>query len=77
MKRHIADPMTYNGLFRDWNSIVQDVDTTEITPDQNAVADTSALIQGFGDSSIYFLDAAVGQKRHIANPATMNRYDFA
>ena len=73
-KRGITDPMTYNGLFRDWNTVVQDVDVNEI--DNGPVVDPrNILVQGYGEATIYLLDQ--GKKRGITSPATMDRYDFS
>lgn len=73
-KRHIPDPPTYNSLFRDWNSIVQDVDLNEIDTGLD-IADGTCLAQAFGDTAVYLIDR--GTKRHVGSPATMDRYDFA
>ncbi len=73
-KRHIPDPATYNNLFRDWNGIVQDTDITEIETG-SPISSGAVLAQAYGDSAVYLIDA--GQKRHIASPATMDRYYLA
>ena len=72
-KRHIADPNTYNSLYREWNSVVPDVDLNEIDGGEEIAPGTN-LIQGYGDAAVYLLDG--GRKRWIQSPATMDRYDF-
>jgi len=72
-KRHIPDPPTYNNLFRDWNGVIQEIDVGTIdvgTP----ISVGAVLAAGFGDAAIYLIDQGV--KRHIGNPATMDRYYF-
>ncbi|MDQ1833128.1 hypothetical protein [Massilia scottii] len=73
VKRHIPDPTTYNNLFRDWSGIVQDPHLNNIdtgTP----LSHGAVLAQAQGDAAVYLIDQGV--KRHIASPATMDRYYF-
>lgn len=73
-KRHIPNPPTYDGLFRDWNGIVQDAHLNEIDTGL-AISNGAILAQAYGDAAVYLIDQ--GHKRHIANPATMDRYSLA
>lgn len=71
MKRHIPDPETYDGLFRDWNGVVQDLDIDDISTG-DPLDHGATLVRGDGDPAVYLVDH--GHKRHIGNPATMDRY---
>src|SRR4051794_27098197 len=75
LRRHIADPATYDNMFRDWNSIIQDpsINNIDIGPD---IIPGSVLIQAVGQNEVYWVDRGTGTTRHIDNPATMDRYDF-
>jgi len=70
-KRHIPNPPTYNNLFRDWNGVVPDPDLNSIDTGTE-ISNGAVLAQAFGDAAVYLIDG--GQKRHIGNPATMDRY---
>jgi hypothetical protein len=74
-KRRIADPATYNGLFRDSWGIIYSSEVSELDDGPDVAAGTR-LVQASGDSAIYLVDVALGVKRHIKDPGTMDRYYF-
>lgn len=73
-KRHVPDPATYNNLFRDWNGVVQDPHLDAIDTGL-PLSHGAVLAQAYGDAAVYLIDR--GEKRHVASPATMDRYYFA
>jgi hypothetical protein len=52
--RWIPDPATYNNLFRDWNSIVIDVDLVNIATGP-ALTSGAVLGQGSGEAAVYLV----------------------
>lgn len=74
-RRHIADPATYNDLFRDWDGIVAGPGAQalmNLLPEGNVMAG-SALATGDGPQ-VYLLDNST--KRWIESPHTMDVYHF-
>lgn len=72
-KRWIPNPSTYNNLFRDWTSIVVDIDVNEV-PTGPQISDGAILARAGGTAPVYLVDQ--GMKRWIISPATMDKYDF-
>jgi hypothetical protein len=71
--RWIPDPATYNNLFRDWNSIVTDVDLVNIAQGP-ALTEGAVLALGTGTAPVYLVSN--GTKQWITSPAAMDKYDF-
>ncbi len=72
-RRWIPDPDTYNNLFRDWNGIIEDIDTPEI--DQGPqISQGAHLAQAPGQAAVYLIDN--GQKRWVTSPAAMDKFYF-
>ena len=71
--RWIPDPATYNNLFRDWNSIVTDVDLVDIALGP-PLTSGAILAQGSGEAAIYLISN--GTKQWITSPAAMDKYDL-
>jgi hypothetical protein len=71
--RWIPDPATYNNLFRDWNSIVTDVDLVNVAMGP-ALTEGAVLAQGSGEAAVYLVSN--GTKQWITSPAAMDKYDL-
>lgn len=76
-RRWIPNPTVYNQLFKDWNGIVQDIDTNEIekgTP----IPETAILFRCIDSPKVFLLDGVAPHqtKRWITSPDVMNRYNF-
>jgi hypothetical protein len=72
-KRWIPNPSTYNNLFRDWTTIVVDIDVDEILTGA-PLTDGAFLARAGTSAPVYLIDQ--GTKRWILNPPTMEKYDF-
>jgi hypothetical protein len=74
-KRHIADPPTYDALFRDWDGIVSDIDIDDI--DDGPQIEPGTMLFRVNDTKpVYLLDIGKKQKRLITSPAAMDKYHF-
>jgi hypothetical protein len=71
--RWIPDPATYNNLFRDWNSIVTDVDLVNIAQGP-ALTSGAVLAQGSSEAAVYLVSG--GTKQWITSPSAMDKYDL-
>jgi hypothetical protein len=72
-KRWIPNPSTYNNLFRDWTTIVVDIDVDAI-PTGAQISDGAILARAVNTAPVYLIDQGV--KRWIVSPAAMDKYDF-
>jgi hypothetical protein len=66
----------YVNLFRDWESIVRDLDVDEIESGPD-LADTTILVHhdiAGQPGKVYLLD--MGVKRGVSSPAAMDKYGF-
>lgn len=73
-RRWIPNPDTYNRLFRDWNGIVQDIDTLEILA--GAPISSDAYLAQSNDLHQYKYLIDGGHKRWIDGQAAMDKYYF-
>jgi hypothetical protein len=75
--RWIPNPAVYNQLFRDWNGIVQDIDTKEID-EGDPIPVTAILFRCIDSPKVFLLDGVSPHqtKRWITSPAVMDRYNF-
>ncbi len=71
--RWIPDPATYNNLFRDWNSIITDVDLVDISMGPQ-LTNGAILAQGSGEPAVFLISN--GTKQWITSPAAMDKYDL-
>src|ERR1700675_1641731 len=71
--RWIPDPVTYNNLFRDWNSIVVDIDLVNIAVGP-ALTSGAVLARGSSEAAVYLISN--GTKQWITSPAAMDKYDL-
>ena len=71
--RWIPDPTTYNNLFRDWNSIIVDIDLVNIATGP-ALTSGAVLARGSTEAAVYLISN--GRKDWITSPAAMDKYDF-
>ena len=79
-RRWIPNPATYNNLFRDWNGIeplsqsfLREID------EGTQIADGAVLVNQTDPPApaVYLItEAAVNTKRHIASPATADKFHF-
>ena len=72
-RRWIPNPPTYNNLFRDWNGIITDIDTNEIS-EASPLTDGAVLARGIGTAPVYLVSN--GMKRWITSPTAMDKYYF-
>ena len=71
--RWIPDPATYNHLFRDWGSIIIDIDLVNIAVGP-ALTSGAVLARGSSEAAVYLITN--GTKHWIISPAAMDKYDF-
>ena len=71
--RWIPDPVTYNNLFRDWNSIIVDIDLVNIAVGP-ALTSGAVLARGSSEAAVYLISN--GTKQWITSPAAMDKYDL-
>lgn len=76
-RRWIPNPTVYNQLFKDWNGIVQDIDTNEIEKGI-PIPETAILFRCIDSPKVFLLDGVAPHqtKRWITSPDVMNRYNF-
>ena len=72
-KRHIPDPPTYDALFRTWEGVQQNVPLSEVDLGVT-ITPGAVLAMGKARPEVYLIDH--GQKRHVVNPASMDKYHF-
>lgn len=78
-KRHIPNPQVYNAIFKNWEGIIQDLDVNDIENGPPLSAN-AILFKCIDSPNVYLLDSGATPssyvKRHIANPAVMDRWNF-
>ena len=73
-RRHIPDPPTFDSLFRNWDGIITDINVEEIT-DGGALTQGAVLAKPDNSPAVFLVSN--NQKRHIASPAAMDKYNFS
>src|SRR6185437_7413511 len=72
VRRHIPDVMTYKNLFNDGQGI-REIDVASI-PLGPQIRSGTVLTRAFDRSEVYLIDNH--EKRHVASPTTMRKYNF-
>lgn len=77
-KRGIPSPPVYDELFRTWDNIHLDLDLNDIETG-DPIPENACLFRCLDDPKVFLLDEKDGKpiKRHVANPAVMERFQFA
>ena len=73
-RRWIPDPPTYNNLFRNWDGIIQDINTNEIE-EGPSITSGAILARGFNTPQVYLISN--GHKRWVVSPEAMDKFYFS